>query len=130
LPRPRAVLADSGYDNAAQIEAVEAGGQTVVDCRPQRSKKASSGKPARRGRQRQALFAQRQKMRARLAQPEGACLYARRQVWSEAPFHVIKNILGFGRFSLRGLSKVNLEWQLVALAYNCRKMVAARAALC
>jgi transposase len=130
LPRPAAVLADTGYDNAGQIAVLEAGGQTVVYCRPQEKKKKRSAKNYRLTRQRAALWEQRQKMRARLAQPEGARLYKRRQVWSEAPFHVIKNILGFRRFSLRGLAKVNLEWQLVALAYNCRKMVAAQAMTC
>ena len=74
------------------------------------------------------LLKQREKMRARLAQAEGARLYGRRQGISEAPFYVIKNILGFRRFSLRGLDKVNLEWLLVALAYNCRKIAAAAAA--
>jgi transposase len=130
LPRPQAVLADTGYDNATQIEAVEKGGQTLVYCKPQGKKKTSGGRAYRLTRSRQALLEQRQKMRQRLAQPEGARLYARRQVWSEAPFHVIKNILGFRRFNLRGLAKVNLEWQLVALAYNCRKMAAAQAVTC
>lgn len=130
LARPAAVLADSGYDNAAQIKAVEKGGATLVYCKPQGKKKSSLGRVYRRTRPRQALFEQREAMRQRLAQPEGARLYARRQVLSEAPFHVIKNILGFGRFSLRGLAKVNLEWQLVALAYNCRKMASAQAVTC
>ena len=130
LPRPKVVLADSGYDNAAEIEAVEAGGQTLVYCRPQGQKQTSGGKVYRRTRSRKRLSQQREKMRRRLAQPEGARLYARRQVWSEAPFHVIKNILGFRRFHLRGLGKVNLEWQLVALAYNCRKIAAAQALTC
>ena len=129
LPRPKVVLADTGYDNAAQIEAVEKGSQTLVYCKPQGKKKTSLGRVYRLTRPRKALLEQREKMRQRLAQPEGARLYARRQVWSEAPFHVIKNILGFRRFNLRGLAKVNLEWQLVALAYNCRKM-AAQAATC
>jgi transposase len=130
LPRPRAVLADSGYDNAAQIQALESGGQTVVYCRPQGQKERAPGRVYRRTHARQKLWEQREKMRGRLAQEEGARLYRRRQAWSEAPFHVIKNILGFGRFHLRGLGQVNLEWQLVALAYNCRKMVAARRATC
>ena len=69
-------------------------------------------------------------MRERLAQPEGARLYAPAASLSEAPFHVIKNILGFRRFHLRGLAQVNLEWQLVALAYNCRKIAAAQALTC
>lgn len=128
LPRPAAVLADTGYDNAAQIEAVEKGGQTLVYCRPQNKNKRPAKKTYRLTLQRQALLKQREKMRARLAQAEGARLYARRQGISEAPFHVIKNILGFRHFSLRGLGKVNLEWLLVALAYNCRKIAAAAAA--
>jgi transposase/IS5 family transposase len=128
LPRPAAVLADKGYDNAAQIEAVEKGGQTLVYCQPQSKSKRPAKRTYRLTLQRQDLLKQREKMRARLAQTEGARLYARRQVISEAPFHVIKNILGFRRFSLRGLHKVNLEWLLVALAYNCRKIAAAAAA--
>jgi transposase len=125
LPRPAAVLADKGYDNAAQIEVVEKGGQTLVYCQPQSKSKRPAKRTYRLSLQRQALLKQREKMRARLAQAEGARLYARRQGISEAPFHVIKNILGFRRFSLRGLHKVNLEWLLVALAYNCRKIAAA-----
>jgi transposase len=128
LPRPAAVLADKGYDNAAQIEVVEKGGQTLVYCQPQSKSKRPAKRTYRLSLQRQALLKQREKMRARLAQAEGARLYARRQGISEAPFHVIKNILGFRRFSLRGLHKVNLEWLLVALAYNCRKIAAAAAA--
>ena len=130
LGRPAAVLADTGYDNAGQIAALEAGGQTLVYCSPQEKKKKPLTNTYRLTRQRATVREQRQKMRVRLAQPEGTRLYARRQVWSEAPFHVIKNILGFRRFSLRGLAKVNLEWQLVALAYNCRKLVAAQAMTC
>ena len=130
LGQPAAVLVDTGYDNAAQIRRVEAGGQTLVYCRPQGQKKSSGGRTYRRTRSREALLEQREKMRKRLAQAEGARLYGRRKIWSEAPFHVIKNILGFDRFHLRGLGKVNLEWHLVALAYNCRKMAAARAATC
>jgi transposase len=118
LPRPKVVLADSGYDNAAEIEALEGADQTLVYCRPQGQKQSFGGKVYRLTRSRKALLEQREKMRRRLAQPEGARLYARRQVWSEAPFHVIKNILGFRRFHLRGLAQVNLEWQLVALAYK------------
>ena len=108
--------ADSGYDNAAEIEAVVAGGRTLVYCRPQGQKANLWRESLSAARARKGSSQQREKMRARLAQPEGARLYKRRQVWSEAPFHVIKNILGFRRFSLRGLAKVNLEWQLVALA--------------
>lgn len=128
LGPPQRLLADTGYDHALQIAQVQASGQTLVYCKPQGQGAALAGKSYRQTLQRKAAVELRQAMRERLAQPEGARLYARRQVISEAPFHVIKNLLGFRRFSLRGLKKVNLEWLLVALAYNCRKLVAARAA--
>ena len=35
----------------------------------------------------------------------------------------IKEALGFRRFSLRGLAKVRLEWTLVTLAYNLKRLV-------
>jgi hypothetical protein len=124
LGQPVAVLADKGYDNAGHIESVEQGGQTLVYCPPQSKNRRPAKRTYRLSSQRQALLKQREKMRQRLAQEAGARLYARRQGISEAPFHVIKNILGFRRFNLRGLHKVNLEWLLVALAYNCRKMAA------
>jgi len=40
----------------------------------------------------------------------------------EPAFGIIKNAIGFRRFSLRGLAKVAAEWTLVTLAYNCRRM--------
>ena len=37
-------------------------------------------------------------------------------------FGVIKAVLGFTGFSLRGLDEVAGEWTLVALAYNCKRL--------
>lgn len=131
LGRPQRILVDTGYDNASQIAQVEASGETLVYCPPQGAVGAGlTGKSSRQSAQRKAVAQIRQKMRKRLAKAEGVRLYARRQALSEAPFHVIKNLMGFRRFSLRGLAQVNLEWLLVALAYNCRKMAARRGRTC
>ncbi len=40
----------------------------------------------------------------------------------EPVFGIIKAAMGFRRFSLRGLSKVNLEWKLVSLSYNLKRL--------
>ena len=40
----------------------------------------------------------------------------------EPLFGIIKAVLGFAGFSLRGLEKVEGEWTLVALAYNCKRL--------
>ena len=41
---------------------------------------------------------------------------------SEAPNGWIKEVLGFRRFSLRGLDKVRGEWDLVCLALNIKRL--------
>jgi transposase len=119
---PTAVLADSGYDHRGQIEQVENRTGALVYCPPQNSKASITGTRWPHGKARRQVTQAREKMRERLRSPRGRELYARRQVTSEPAFAAIKNGLGFQRFKLRGLAKVELEWQLVALAYNCRKL--------
>jgi transposase len=123
LGAPTAVLADSGYDDSRQIAAVEQKTGARVYCPPQRNRAARGGGASRRpNAARQEISAARERMRQRLESEEGRRLYARRQVVSEPVFAAIKNVLGFRRFSMRGLQKSEGEWQLVALAYNCRKL--------
>jgi len=40
----------------------------------------------------------------------------------EPVFGIIKAALGFRHFRLRGLEKVSLEWTLVTLAYNLKRL--------
>ena len=42
--------------------------------------------------------------------------YARRKQTVEPVFGIIKNVMGFRQFLLRGLEKVQGEWELVRLA--------------
>jgi hypothetical protein len=53
---------------------------------------------------------------------EGKALYKLRKETVEPVFGIIKEVMGFRRFSLRGLVKVNLEWALVTLAYNVKRL--------
>jgi hypothetical protein len=123
LGAPTAVLADSGYDNQAQIEHVERQSAARVYCPPQGSRARQPGAGSRRqSKARQRVSHARERMRERLRTAEGRALYARRQVVSEPVFAAIKNGLGFRRFNLRGLQLVEGEWQLAALAYNCRTL--------
>ena len=55
-------------------------------------------------------------MAEKLSRPAGRAAYAERKWLSEAPNGWIKHVLGFRRFSLRGLAKVQGEWDLVCLA--------------
>lgn len=74
-----------------------------------------------------APFAER--MRHRTATAAGRARYKLRQQTVEPVFGIIKEILGFRRFSLRGLAKVSLEWDLVCLAYNLKRLHRLGAAL-
>ena len=61
-------------------------------------------------------------MKHRLKTAEGRAKYKLRQQTVEPVFGIIKSVLGFRQFLLRGLKKVELEWQLVCLAYNLKRL--------
>jgi len=61
-------------------------------------------------------------MRQRLKSASGKALYKLRQETVEPVFGIIKAAMGFRQFLLRGVSKVSLEWELVCLAYNFRRL--------
>jgi len=63
-------------------------------------------------------------MAHRLRTPEGRALYALRKQTPEPVFGIIKSVLGFRQFSLRGLDKVRGEWSLVTMAWNIKRMFA------
>jgi transposase len=61
-------------------------------------------------------------MREKLDSPEGKNIYGKRKKIVEPVFGVIKNVIGFVSFSLRGLKKVKGEFALVCIAYNLKKI--------
>lgn len=61
-------------------------------------------------------------MRHRLKTKAGRALYKLRQQTVEPVFGILKAALGFRQFLLRGITKVSLEWELVCLAYNFRRL--------
>ena len=61
-------------------------------------------------------------MAHRLKTPAGRTLYALRKQTPEPVFGIIKAVLGFRQFSLRGLDKVRGEWSLVTMAWNIKRM--------
>jgi transposase len=54
----------------------------------------------------------------------GREVYRQRQWVAESPFGVIKNVMGFRQFLLRGLENVRAEWRWLCTAYNLRILVA------
>ena len=68
-------------------------------------------------------------MAHRLKTPKGKALYALRKQTPEPVFGIIKSVLGFRPFLLRGLEKVRGEWSLVTMAWNIKRMFVLKAAM-
>jgi len=67
-----------------------------------------------------------QSMAHRLKTKAGRALYALRKQTVEPVFGIIKSVMGFRQFSMRGLKKVSGEWSLVCLAWNVKRMAVLR----
>jgi transposase len=118
---PAVVLVDTGYENVAQIQAVEATRTTIVLCPPARVANINPATRFKRAwRERSKAF--RQQMQQRLLDPAGQALYQLRKTTVEPAVGIIKSVLGLRSFQLRGLVKVRTEWTLVCLALNCRRL--------
>jgi len=61
-------------------------------------------------------------MQYNLQSKEGRDIYAKRKRTVEPVFGIIKNVLEFRQFSMRGLKKAHAEWQLVCMAWNIKRM--------
>lgn len=119
------VMADSGYYSEEAVREVEADGgpvvyaavekqghhRTVSDLifQPDPSPPPVSASVA-------------ETMRHRLRTATGKAKYALRKQTVEPVFGIIKAVMGFRRFLLRGKTKVSLEWILVTLAYNFKRL--------
>jgi len=62
------------------------------------------------------------RMKHRLKTTAGKAIYAQRKVTSEPVFGIIKAVMGFRSFLLRGFDAVTSEWNLVCIAYNIKKL--------
>ena len=125
-----AVLTDSGFYSEAAVKAVEqdAAGQptgTTVYAAVEKKehhrtvgdleKKDDPGAPA-------SGASAGEIMKHRLQTAAGKAKYKLRQQTVEPVFGIIKSILGFRQFLLRGKEKVGLEWTLVCVAYNLKRL--------
>jgi len=69
-----------------------------------------------------------QAMDHRLATVEGRAIYAQRKSTVEPVFGIIKSVLGFRQFHVRGLQAASGEWILVTMAWNLKRLFNLRSA--
>ena len=107
-------LADSDYSNERDLAELEARRIEGYDALGREGKT-----PTKRGDPETTPATSR--MAKKLATETGRAIYGRRIRISEAPHGWIKEGLGFRRFSVRGLGKVQGEWDLMCLALNVKR---------
>jgi transposase len=124
LGRPETVLADNGYANGEEVAALaESGIEALVATATGGRRRTHDFRPAKAEAAAKEPKAEWLKaMVAKLESEDGRALYKLRQQTVEPVFGIIKAVLGFTSFSLRGLDKVAGEWDLVAVAYNCKRL--------
>ena len=63
-----------------------------------------------------------EKMKRKIDSTIGRALYSLRVAIAEPPFAHICRILGLNRFTLRGKTKVNVQWNLYCIVHNLKKI--------
>jgi transposase len=117
---PTVASADTGYWNTEFIDQYQA--QTKLLVPPEALKNTEIPVTAPKNDTAQA-------MRERLKTEEGKAEYKRRSATVEPVFGQIKQARHFRQFSLRGVTAVAAEWQLVCLTHNLLKLARHRRAL-
>jgi hypothetical protein len=124
------VLVDSGYVSQKAVESAEItaegapSGTTVYAplgrLNHRRSLSDLEKRPEAEPPPPEATF--QEQMAHRMGTKEAKTIYKARKETIEPVFGIIKEAIGFRRFSLRGTEKVNLEWCLVRLSYNVKRL--------
>jgi transposase len=116
------LLADTGYFSAANVAACEAAGIDPLIAAGRQPHHPPLGErfgpdpaPPENPTPVEAM-AHRLKTRA------GRDLYALRKQIPEPVFGIIKSVMGFRQFLLRGIDKVRGEWSLVTMAWNMKRL--------
>ena len=118
------ILADGGYVNAEVFERLQDRVELYVAISDaEQNERRYDFRPAKKRKPKKkitnpTLVA----MREKLSSEEGRGIYSRRSCTVEPVFGVIKAGMGFRQFLLRGIEKVKIEWDLLCLAYNAKRI--------
>jgi transposase len=122
LGEVKKLLADTGYFSAANVEkCIEGGIEPFISEKrqphnlPLMERFSEDPEPPPNATPVQA-------MRHRLQTQQGKTVYAKRKATVETVFGIVKEVLGFRQFLLRGLDAVQGEWSLVCIGWNLKRM--------
>jgi len=125
LGRAKRILADNGYLSEANVEHCAAARiEPLIALGRQRHHVGWRERFAAAPKSLPDCATPMQKMAHRLKTAAGRKLYGLRKQTPEPVFGIIKSVMGFRQFLLRGLSHVRGEWNLVTLSWNLKRMFA------
>ena len=121
------LMADSGYFSEQAVEEIQqdTSRNTEVYCAVERTPHGRTVKDLEQKdceSQDDEKMSTKDKMKLKLKTKKGRECYKLRKQTVEPVFGIAKSVLRFRQFLLRGLDKVNIEWDLVALAYNLKRL--------
>lgn len=127
LNQPEALLADTGYFSEKNVQACRA-----AKIEPLIAVGREAHHPHWRSRFEEPLppcapASHVEQMQHALKTKAGRAAYELRKQTVEPVFGIIKSVMGFRQFLLRGLQHVQAEWTLVCLAWNLKRMAVLRA---
>jgi len=128
---PDTLLADAGYAGEEVVKRLEnrSIAPLIAIAREQAKRPYDFRPPPTKDTPPKAVTSRwRRDMITRLQTDPAKAQYKKRKQTVEPVFGILKSVLGFTRFHLRGLEKVKAEWMLVTLAYNCKRITNLRAA--
>ena len=117
---PKRASGDAGYYSNANVDGLHER-DIAAFIPPDRPRHGEVPPPAPRGRI-PASLPPKERMRRRLRTKAGRATYRMRKSIVEAPIGLVKRVLGFRRFNLRGHQNARNEWAFVATAYNVMKL--------
>jgi hypothetical protein len=124
--KPSAVLVDCGYVNGDALERAGYDLYVPVTSESGNSERRYDFRPPSEKKPRPVTDPRLVAMRTKMESKESRRRYAKRKQTVEPVFGIIKSVMGFRTFRLRGLARVSLEWTLTTLAYNVKRLYALR----
>lgn len=119
--KPKRLSADAGYfseDNCRTLAKAEVDAYVATNKKPH-GKYPSATAPRGRIPNKATI---KERMERKLITQKGRMIYSKRKQIVEPVFGQIKEVRGFRRFSLRSLSNVAAEWDIICLTHNILKL--------
>ncbi len=125
LGKAENLLADSGYYSASNVNLCDrAGIKPYISKRREKHNRPFWERFAQCNEEEKEPATPVEDMQRRLGTSAGKKMYSKRKSTIEPVFGIMKQVMGFRQFMVRGLEAVRGEWNLVCIGYNLKRMYA------